>query len=42
MLCRSTSEEALANTEPVTRAFYRAFEGHNCDEDAGFQPAEPA
>jgi hypothetical protein len=38
----STSEEALANTEPVTRAFYRAFEGHNCDEDAGFQPAEPA
>jgi hypothetical protein len=38
----STSEEALTNTEQATRAFYLAFEGHNCDEDAGFQPAEPS
>jgi hypothetical protein len=38
----STSEEALANTEQATRAFYLAFEGHNCDEDAGVQPAAPA
>jgi hypothetical protein len=38
----STSEEALVNTEQATRAFYLAFEGHNCDEDAGFQPATPS
>jgi hypothetical protein len=38
----STSKEALTNTEQATRAFYLAFERHNCDEDAGFQPAEPS
>ena len=36
----ATSEEALANTEQATRAFYLAFERHNCDEDAGFQSAD--
>jgi hypothetical protein len=38
----STSEEAPANTEQATRAFYRAFERHNCDEGAGFQGTEPS
>jgi hypothetical protein len=38
----STSDEALANTEQATRAFYLAFERHNCDEDAGFQSAGPS
>jgi N-acetyl-anhydromuramyl-L-alanine amidase AmpD len=38
----STSEEALANTQQATRAFHRAFEGHNCDEGAGFQATEPS
>jgi hypothetical protein len=36
----ATSQEALTNTEQATRAFYRAFEGHNCDEGAGFQATE--
>jgi len=37
----STSKEALTNTEQATRAFYLAFERHNCDEGAGFQATEP-
>jgi hypothetical protein len=38
----SISEEALTNTEQATRAFYLEFEGHKCEEDAGFRPAEPS